>query len=188
MENSENKAIDNCKKGNLKDFAILYDLYVKKIYRFIYYKTHHKETTEDLVSDTFTKALDKIDSFNKEKASFSCWLYTIARNSVIDFYRTKKTSFNIEDVWDLKSDSDTERDLGFSEEMVEVKKYLGKLSAKHREIVILRVWEGMSYKEIASIMDKTESSAKMMFSRVITDLRKELGPLAVMLLFVARFV
>jgi len=71
MENSENKAIENCKKGNLKDFAVLYNLYVKKIYRFIFYKTHHKQTIEDLISNTFTKALDKIHSFNKEKASFS---------------------------------------------------------------------------------------------------------------------
>ncbi|MFH2013633.1 MAG: sigma factor [Patescibacteria group bacterium] len=77
MKDSENKAIDNCKKGNFKEFALLYDLYVKKIYRFIFYKTHHKQTTEDLVSDTFTKALNKIDSFNRERLFFIFFVFKI---------------------------------------------------------------------------------------------------------------
>ncbi|MFH1462436.1 MAG: RNA polymerase sigma factor [bacterium] len=170
------------KEENLDNFGYLYDKYVRSIYNFIYYKTHHKETAEDLTSQTFLKALDKISSFDKKKGSFFSWLYQIARNSVIDFYRTKKNCLNIEDVWDLSGNEDIERDLDAKKKLEEVQKYLKRLKPEQREIVILRVWEGMSYKEIAEVVEKTEENCKVMFSRVVQRLRKEM-PLAVFLNF-----
>ena len=170
------------KESNIKDFTRLYDKYVDKIYQFIYYKTHHKETAEDLTSTVFIKALDNFDSFNEEKGSFSTWLYRISRNTVIDFYRTKKSNINIEDVWDLSGQEDIERDIDITKKIENVKDYLKKLKSEQREIVLLRVWEGMSYEEIAQITGKTEGSCKMMFSRSIKTLREEM-PLALFLYF-----
>ena len=173
--------LDNSKRENISDFGQVYDKYVKKIFNFIYYKTHHKETAEDLTSETFMKALAKLDGFDENKGSFSTWLYQIARNTVIDFYRTKKNDINIDDVWDLADEEDIIRDFDTAEKLKQVKKYLKKLKSDQREIVILRVWEGVSYKEIAEIIGKSEASCKMTFSRTIQVLREEM-PLSVFLL------
>jgi RNA polymerase sigma-70 factor (ECF subfamily) len=163
------------------EFSKLYDQYVKKIYNFIYYKTYHRETAEDLTSDTFMKALKNFDSFDTNKGSFSSWIYKIARNTVIDFYRTKKNNINIEDVWDLSEEEDLDSDFDAKERVKKVRKYLKKLKSDQREIIILRVWEGMSYKEISEIMNKTETSCRVSFSRTIKQLRKDM-PLAIFLL------
>ncbi len=173
------------KRENKEDFVRFYDQYVEKIYRFIYYKTHHKETAEDLTSSTFIKALAAFDSFDKRKGEFSGWIYRIARNTVIDFYRSKKNLINIEDVWDLSDKEDVERDAEVSLKLKEVKEYLNKLGIEQREIIILRVWEGISYKEIAEALGKSEGGCKMMFSRTIRQLREEmpLSPFMCFLLF-----
>lgn len=168
------------KRENTKNFSQLYDKYVKKIFNFIYYKTHHKETAEDLTSETFMKALTKISGFDESKGTFSSWLYKIARNTVIDFYRTKKSNLNIDDIWDLANEEDIACDLDTKQKLTEVKKYLKTLKSEQREIVILRVWEGMSYKEISEAMDKSEASCKMTFSRTIKILKGKM-PLSVFL-------
>ena len=168
------------KKVNRDNFGQLYDKYIKKIFNFIYYKTHHKETAEDLTSDTFIKALNKLDRFDENKGSFSTWIYQIARNTVIDFYRTEKNSVNVDDVWDLSTDEDILRDLDTAKKLEDVKEHLKTLKNEQREIVILRVWQGMSYKEISEAMGKSEASCKMAFSRTIKIL-KERMPLSVFL-------
>lgn len=176
----EQKIIVACQNSDTKEFGKLYDEYIRKIYDFIYYKTHHRETAEDLTSQTFMKALEKIGSFDCAKGSFSSWIYQIARNSVIDFYRTKKGDIGIDDIWDLSSDANIERDMDARQKIEKVEGYIGKLKSEQREIIILRVWQGMMYKEIAEITGKSEVSCKMMFSRAIRDLRKEM-PLSILI-------
>ena len=168
------------KKVNRDNFGKLYDKHIKKIFNFIYYKTHHKETAEDLTSETFIKALNNLDKFDESKGSFSTWIYKIARNTVIDFYRTKKNSVDIDDIWDLSTDEDILRDLDTAKKLEDVKEYLKTLKSEQREIVMLRVWEEMSYKEISEVMGKSEASCKMAFSRTIKIL-KERMPLSVFL-------
>jgi len=170
----EKKAITGFQKGETDNFGMLYDAYAGKIYSFIYFKTQHKETAEDLTSRTFMKALDNMESFDFNRGSFSSWLYGIARNNVIDFYRTKKNEYNISDIWDLSSGDDVERDIEARQKLEKIEKYLKKLKSEHREIIILRVWDEMSYKEISEILGKSEASCKMMFSRCIKELKKEM--------------
>lgn len=165
---------------NLKNFPDLYAQYVKKIFSFIYYKTHHKETAEDLTSQTFLKALRSLDQFDPEKGKFSTWLYQIARNQVIDFYRAKRSDINIEDVWDLAGQEDILRDFDAAEKLKKVQEYLKKLKPDQREVVLLRVWEGMSYREIAEVLGKDEAHCRVIFSRTIQALREQM-PLAVFL-------
>ncbi len=182
MEINEKELVANCQKGKVEDFSILYYQYVEKIYKFIYYKVQHRETAEDLTSQTFIKALEKINSFSNEKSSFSTWVYAIARNSVIDHYRTKKNNFNIDDVWDLEDNTDIERDADIKGKLEKVEKYLKELKPEQREIIMLRVWEGMSYREIAEITGKSEGNCKMIFFRTVKELKEKM-PLELLLYF-----
>jgi len=182
MEDSDIQLIRRTKAGDSFAFGLLYDKFVKKIYDFVYYKTHSKETAEDLTSDIFMKALEHIQSFTNETGSVSAWLYRIARNRIIDFYRTNHLHASIDDVWDIPDiHHDIEKDIDIHEQVLLLKKYLHILNSEQRDVVIMRVWQQMSYAEIAQIMDKTEASCKMAFSRALKQLRASI-PVSLFLL------
>lgn len=182
MHIQEQKIINLCQKGKLKEFATLYDIYVSKIYRFCYYKTHHKETAQDLTSETFIKALKGVKQFDASKGTFQAWLFKIARNSVIDYYRSKRSFVAVEDVWDIGENHDILGSIDTKEQFKKVRQYLSKLSPLQREIIVLRVWENMPYKELAEVVGKSEAACKMVFVRTIKRLREDMGPILFLLL------
>jgi RNA polymerase sigma-70 factor, ECF subfamily len=173
MNNNEITLVEKVKQGDALAFGELYDEYVKKIYNYIYFRTYHKETAEDLTSLTFTKAYEKIDSFANSKGNFSSWLYRIARNTVIDHYRTNKSTSDIFEAYDLSARENIETDFDVKDSLEKVQAYLKQLNPDQRELVILRVWDGLSYREIAEITGKTEDSLKVAFSRIMSKMRKE---------------
>jgi len=161
--------------GELESFGELYDRYFDKIYRFIYYKTSHRQNAEDLTSQTFSKALEKINDFKiKSSGTFSAWLYRIARNNVIDYYRGNHDYQDIEQTFGLYQENDMENKLSQDQDLKKIKDQLDLLQPEQKEIVIMRVWNELSYKEIAHITGKSEASCKMTFSRAIKQLRTTL--------------
>ncbi len=177
--------VTRCKSGETEAFGVLYDKYLDPIYRFVYYKTFSKEAAEDLTSDIFHKALEKIATFDSGKGDFSTWLYRIARNRVIDYYRTKKSTEPIDDAFDVGIDERTPETLDAIAALGKVTAYLETLDAKQREIIMLRVWEERSYREIAAIVGGTEDSVKMAFSRSIRLLREQCSSVTLGMLLVA---
>lgn len=180
METVERRLVELAQAGKSESFGELYHLYINKIYNFIYYKTQHRETAEDLVSLVFTKALENIKNFkNDSESSFQGWLYQIARNTVIDFYRTNRPTIDIEDVWDLDLSAENNLlvDLDNKIKLEEVHKYLQLLKPTQRDIIIMRVWQEMSYQEIADVLNQSEASCKMAFSRALRELKTKM-PLA----------
>lgn len=180
--NDDQQLAERCTRGENDAFGILYDGYIGKIYRFIYYKTFVKETAEDITSDVFHKAFERIHSFNSTKGTFSAWLYRIARNAVIDHYRTQKKNIPIDDVFDLASENRTVEEHDAISTLAKVEEYMKTLPARQREIITLRLWEELSYREIADIIGGTEDSVKMAFSRAIRELREHCGPFALVIL------
>lgn len=174
MQTVETELIVRIQKGEPGLFGEVYELFAQKIYAFIFYKTFHRETAEDLTSQTFMRALEKINSFDSRKGTFNSWIYAIARNAVIDFYRTKKNAKNIDDVFDLASDTDISAEFDSQEEFVEIHAALGKISPRQREIILLRIWEGFKFREIAEILGKSEAAVKMDFARGLKSLKKEI--------------
>ncbi len=164
-----------CQKGDTDAFAKLYEYFLPKIYSFIYYQVKHRETAEDLTSLAFSKALDKIKQFKNREANFSAWLYQIARHTVTDHWRTNKITYelNMDQAQDfqnaLSSDFDTK------EKLKQVEEKLDKLKPEQKEIIIMRLWQELSYEEISFILNKSEASCKMSFSRSIKHLRQSLA-------------
>lgn len=170
---TEDQAIKKIKAGDNEAFAALYDMYVDKIYKFIYYRTHHRETAEDLTSVVFTKAFAKFASF-ETSARFSSWIFTIARNTVFDHYRTHKSASDIEEAYDLADKTNITHDYETKEQLEEARKYLEQLPPEQRDLVIMRLWDGLSYQEISEIMGKNEASLRVNFSRIIGKMQKEM--------------
>ena len=164
-------------------FTGVYDAYVDRIYRYHYYRTRHRETAEDLTSQTFLKAFEAFPRYDATKASHATWLYTIARHVLIDHLRVSRPSIDIEDAVDvLVSRDDIERDVVAREALAKVQGALRLLTPAQREVVLLRVWDGLAYSEIAAVTGKTEDACKMTFSRGVSTLRTHVGPTAILLL------
>ncbi len=190
MDRSDTALAVACQRGEKDAFGVLYDRYIERIYRFVYYKTFNKDVAEDITSAIFLKAFERISGFNASRGQFAQWIYGIARNAVIDHYRTTKPTKDIEDIFDLGTDERTEAKLDAVRTLENVEKYLKTLNPRQREIVTLRVWDERSYREIAEIVGGTEDAVKVMFSRTIRDLRQKLGPgaLVALVLLGARYL
>lgn len=184
-EYNEKELIQRSQQGDRQAFGLLYDRYVRVIYNFIFYKTFHKESAEDLTSQTFFKALRTIDRVDPSRP-FQSWLFKIAHNSVIDHYRSHKEHRDVDDFWDLSDeDVDVVGDIDKADQIKRIKEHLKELNTTEREIVMLRVWQELSYKEIAEIVGKTESNCKVIYSRALEKLRKTM-PVALLLLLLLK--
>ena len=170
---SDTQVVCDCLQGKGEQFSILYDKYIQKVYGFVFHKVLHKELAEDITSDIFLKVLEKLHTFDSAKASFPTWIFRIARNVVIDHFRTFRQEIDIDDIWDIASAEDIQADADARQTYDVLRNHLQKLTACQREILMMHFWQGMSYKEIAEIFGKTEASIKMDASRGIAKLRKE---------------
>jgi RNA polymerase sigma-70 factor (ECF subfamily) len=174
---------EKSRNGDRIAFGKLYDRFMSPIYRFVYYRVYNKGLAEDLTSQTFLKAVENIASYDRKKGKFSSWLYRIARNLVIDYYRSRKKTVELDETWDIPSDIDIEDDVHRKDMAERLKSLMRILSGEQREIVVMRLWQELPYNEIAGILGKTEAGCKMMFSRAIAKLRDEADFLAVVILF-----
>jgi RNA polymerase sigma-70 factor, ECF subfamily len=184
---SDLEIVKLCQTGDKTAFGELYERYIGKIYDFIYFKTFHKETAEDICSKTFFKALENISNFDLEQKYFSAWLYKIARNCVIDHYRKDKNHQEINSAQELHSSQNLEVDIDAKQKIEAVQKYLANFNDEQKEILTMRLWQEMNYQEISKILGKSEASCKMSFSRSIKKLRQEM-PAALYIIIILNII
>lgn len=180
----EQQAVFAVQSGQTEQFTVLYDLYIDKIYRFLFYRLHHKELAEDLTSQTFLQAFDKIHQYDAGKGAFGAWLYRVARNLMIDEVRRKKPTDTIDNHYDLQDDTNIEADVDAQLSAESVQKLLESLPVDARELLTLRLWDELSYAEIAGLTGKTEGALKMQFSRLIKKLQETAPGLLLALLLI----
>ncbi len=173
--------VERCRSGDLDAFDPLYRHFVTPIYTYLLRRAMDKALAEDLTSQTFLKALERIKQYSPSKGPFVAWLYGIARNALTDHFRALRPHTAVEDAWDLSSEEDVQLDVHDRLEYRKIRDALHTLDAAKREIVLLRLWDGLSYQEIAAITGKTETNCKVIFHRTIQDLRSSI-PLALLLL------
>lgn len=172
--------------GEAAAFARLYEAHVRRIYDFIYFKTYHRETAEDLTAAVFLKAMEGLERFDPDQGSFTAWLYRIAGNSVIDFYRTHHPTLPLDDVWDVPDEVDVAVDAVNRERFIALRTALRALPAAKRDLVILRVWQDLPFAEIAAVTGGNEAQCRVAFHRLLEQLRRELPVTLFVLLLLAR--
>jgi len=163
------------REGDREAFGRLYDIFSKRIYSYIYYRTLRRETAEDLMAAVFLKALEGLGGYAPGPGGFPAWIYAIARNAIADHYRRESRLESIEDrpggIWDLAAADDAVLDAENRDLWERVRPLLADLAAEPREILVMRIWDGMSHAEIARVLGKSEAACKMAFSRALASLR-----------------
>lgn len=155
-------------------FGELYEKYFERIFNFIYRQTDDEALTADLTSQSFLNALKNVARFEFRGVPVSAWLYRIASNEVNKHYRRIKRErvFSLEEtrIRELIEGSDELFDEELVDKMLE---YLKDLPTEMLEVLELRFFEDKDFKEIAFILDITESGAKMRTYRALDRLRKK---------------
>lgn len=172
MMNGEEKIIKDAIKGEAEAFGLLYDRYQPQIYRFIYIKVSHREEAEDLTHQVFLKSWQNISEYSFQGFPFSAWLYRIARNQIIDYYRTKKNVLSIEESIELKIESPKIKKIDDGFDIERVRKAISQLNPEQQDVIILRFIEDFSPKETAAAINKTENAVKLLQYRAIKNLKK----------------
>jgi RNA polymerase sigma factor (sigma-70 family) len=158
-------------------FARLYDEHVWNVYGFFGYRVGSRQEAEDLTQLTFEKALRSFRKFDERRASFATWVMTIARNALVDHYRSDRTSTQepIGDPGDTESllseHHEEEPTLGIEPELETA---LAKLNDREREVIALRFGGDMTGVEIADLTGLSVANVQQILSRSLRRLRQEL--------------
>lgn len=160
-------------------FRPLYDRYFESIYRFIFRRTADEELAGDLCSQVFLKAMQKLDTYQFKGVPFSSWLFRIAANEVAQHYRqTQKTRVVSTDDTDLSDMMDEMEENDDELHLNNLTKVLDTLDLKDLQLIEMRFFEQKPFKEIAEILDMTESNAKVKTYRILERLKTKLINLA----------
>ena len=175
MEQDDIQLVVAFKAGDASAFEGLYGRYVKKIFDYVWFRTFNQTVAEDLTSAVFIKVMGAVTGFDPMRGSFKSWIYKIAANALIDYYRTRKVVEPLEAASDVADRSDPAADTEQALLTEHVKGILKSLPQESRDLVVMRLWDDLSYREIAAITGKTEAALKMQFSRIINSLRGKLS-------------
>jgi len=180
-----NKAIEEkilfsrLKDKDKEAFSRVYDMYVRQIYRFIYFKVSDKEEAEDLTSAVFLKTWNYIANNNiVEYKNLKSLIYKIARNTIIDHYRKSNLRNNLTiDNPDLNLEVvDNKQDISKQIEVVsefeELKDKLQELKDEYREVIVLRFINELTITEIAIILNKSKGNIRVLQHRALKALRE----------------
>lgn len=151
------------------NFIKLYDRYFDSIYRYVYFKTGSYWETDDLVSDIFRKAFEKYPSQTKIQ-NHKAWLMTIARNTVIDFYRRKKDTITDQPFELIDEGMNIADKVAQKEELDCLQKALSSLSSEDQELITMKYFSDMKYREIGDVLEKSENAVKTQGFRLLKKL------------------
>ena len=173
--------VTRAQAGDPEAFGELYDRYVDLVYRYVYYRVNSATLAEDLVSETFLRALRRISSFTWQGKDFAAWLVTIARNLIADHYKSSRYRLEVSTA-DLLGSTGDRPDAGAGPESevlasltnATLLEAVKKLGAEQQECVVLRFLQGMSVAETALAMGKNEGAIKALQYRAVRALARVL--------------
>ncbi|MEC0226934.1 MULTISPECIES: RNA polymerase sigma factor [Paenibacillus] len=180
---TDSQLIREIKDGNVQLYNELMRRYERKILAFIFHmlkSTQMEAIAEDLCNETFYKAYRSLHSFREIEASFSTWLYTIARNTVLsELRKNKSVQVSLEQSGltpHASFDAMPEQAMLRNEKVTMVRDAINSLPEKQRSALILREYDQMDYQEIANILGQTVSSVKSLLFRARASVKLQLDP------------
>lgn len=160
-------------------FLAAYDLYLDDIFRFILFKVNDVEKAEDITSTVFLKVWDCVQNNRlKDHKTLKPFLYKVARNLVIDYYRTKSRQPEISYHHDpdslnlVSKENDFVKQLSIASDFGQVEKKLLELKDEYREVIILRYVNELSVAEIAATLEKNRGNVSVLLFRALKALRE----------------
>ena len=167
--------INGAASGDADDFGKLYDLYVERVYRHIYYRVGNTEDTEDLTQQVFIRAWKAIGRYKKTASPFLAWLMRISHNLVVDYYRSKKDMTYLESELMFKDSGSNPGRLAEEHfDQQQLRKAILQLPDEQQQVILMSFIEGFTYAEIASALGKREGTIRVIVHRALKKMRQML--------------
>lgn len=165
------RLVEGIRRRSESAFREVYDNYFKLLKHVIYKMVKNHEVANDLVQETFMKMYERINTYTVD-TNFKFWLIQIAKNTTLDYLRKEQKQLNItvnEDIVENTIDTHQTVDHGQIYKKIEA-----IVSKDEYEIVILRIFHGLKFQEIAAMLEITTAVATNKYARAIKKLKKEL--------------
>jgi RNA polymerase sigma-70 factor (ECF subfamily) len=161
------------------DLAGLFQHYYPRVYNYLRYRVNAVEDAEDLIGMVFERAYTHRDQFNPNKGAFSTWLFRIAHNQLVNYYRKNKSRSNWETGVELPVDLVTpelspEAQLMHQETLLSLLRCLERLNERDQEIISLKFAGKLRNNEISEILDMPEKTVSVVLLRAVRRLRQEM--------------
>lgn len=150
--------------------AEIYADYNKKVLAYLNGKVNDLYLAEDICADVFLKVYEKLDSFDETKASISTWIFTITRNTLTDYFRTRRVFSEIPE--DIVSESDIEENYCRNEMLETLADALEGLPERERDLIILHYYSGKTLKEVAEQLDISYAYVKILHNKALAAMKK----------------
>lgn len=170
---SDEQLMQDLAQGDKRAAGILYDRYHEKVYGYFVRMTHDREASQDLTQNVFLKVIRYSQSWKEDK-TFAYWLFRIARNIMVDFFRGNKhyTEYDKEPEIAAREQDEALRNTDTRESYELLLEAMTKLTPDYRELIEMNRFQGFSYKEIAATIDSTENAVKVKTFRAIQKLKE----------------
>jgi RNA polymerase sigma-70 factor, ECF subfamily len=170
---SEDELVRRAQKDPAQ-FGQLYDCYIQRVYRFLLARTANTADAEDLTSQTFLTAVEKINEYHPD-GHFGAWLFRIALNKQIDLYRKRKGQADTELNENLSDQGgDLLGHLIQDERQSALRCHIAALSDKERELIQLRLAGRMSFSEMGAYLNQNSEAVKKSYYRIVQRLKAEM--------------
>jgi RNA polymerase sigma-70 factor (ECF subfamily) len=170
------RLVAEARSGDEWAFAMVFDHFHESIYRFIASRVHRPSDAEDLTQLVFVKVLEALPRYESRGVPFGGWLFRLARNTVIDFVRTRHDHAELEAVAEqAHGDAGPDEIAMIRQELDAVGAALATLTDEQREAIALRFFAGLSAREAAEAMGKQEGTVRGLQFRAIASMRRQLG-------------
>ena len=179
MDLKEEKDLIRKAKKDPAAFGELYDKYYSQIFGYVLKRVANIDIAQDITSETFLKALKNLWQFRWRNVPFSCWLYRIANNETVNYFRRHKGGLvSLEKISEPISNSnpqveflEAEDELKKHQDFLKAQEKISKLPFKYQEVITLRFFEKKQIKEITEILGKKEGTIKSLLHRGLEKLK-----------------
>ena len=178
MRDSDDYLVEKAIKRDQASFTALYERYVERVYRHVYYRVSNHADAEDITQEVFTRAWKAIGRYKRTGAPFAAWLITIAGNLVADHYKHRQKMPVTDAGYDNAPGEPTADPAGMAEisfSNAVIKKAVLKLKGDKQTVIMMHFIDGFNYEEIARTLKKSEGTIRVIQYRALTDLRKMLA-------------
>ena len=173
MPDEERALVQRASAHDPHAFAQLYDRYVARIYKYIYYRIGTSTSVEDLTAQVFLKAWESIDGYRWTERPFAAWLFRIAHNLIIDYYRQHREFVSLDDLTPHHDNAPGLDDLAHSHLNHDLlRQAIAKLTEDQQQVIILKFLEGYQVEQIADILGKDERAIRSLQHRALATLQR----------------
>ena len=167
----DEQVIQQVKNGDTEAYGMLYEQYAEVIFRYVYSHLDNRLDAEDLTEEIFLRAWRALPKYDERGLPFTAFLFRIARNSLIDYYRQKKVVSSLEDMEIQSHEAGPEEATDMRIENQGLRETIAELREDYRNVLIFRFLSGLSPEETAQVMQRSVGAVRVLQHRALSALK-----------------